>query len=325
MIDAHSHLPADHPDALAMLESLGLRVTNICVDSHELGGLDSQRAWYRRLITDHPQRFAWCTSFSLEGFGSADWPERVIEQLRADFAAGAIAAKVWKNVGMDLRDPATREYVFVDDPRFDPVFRFLEQSGRPLMMHIGEPMACWSALDPESPHYPYYAANPQWHWHNRTDVPTHARLIASRDAIAERYPGLTVIGAHFGSLEYDLSELARRLDRYPNLMADTSARLGDVALLARKDHAATRAFFIRYADRILWGKDWVFTRPFSQMPEEERTRAVGYVRRGYEQERRFYTGADVLQVDRKDVQGLGLPADVIDRLFEGNARRVYGL
>ena len=135
----------------AIVESLGLRVINICVDSTELGGLDAQRAWYRAPVAKHPATFSWCTSFSLDGFGERGWADCAIAQLDEDFSTGAIACKFWKNIGMDLRDFKMGEYVFVDDERFTPIFEHLAKHHRPTLMHIGEPLACSDALDPESP------------------------------------------------------------------------------------------------------------------------------------------------------------------------------
>jgi Amidohydrolase len=322
-IDAHSHLPLDDDATRAVAEELGLRIVNICVDSKELGGLDSQRGWYLDLIHAHPKSFGWCTSFSLEAFGAANWADRAIAQLDRDFGDGAIACKVWKNVGMDLRDPVSGAYVLVDDERFNPVFAYLQKIARPLLMHIGEPMACWSALDPASPHYAYYSKNPQWHWHGRSDVPSHPQLMAARDRVIERFARLTVIGAHFGSLESDFTALAERFDRYPNFFVDTSARLGDVALLARRDYNATKEFFIRYADRILWGIDWVVIQPTSQLPLERREQLQRSLRHQYELEWRFYSTDDELLIDNRPTRGLKLSADVLKRTFADTARRIY--
>src|SRR5688572_12249517 len=170
IVDAHAHLPLDDGSA-RVLDELGVRVLNICVDSPELGGLAAQRDWYRNLRTHRPDRFSWCTSFSLNGFGTVGWAARAIESLDADFTSGSIACKLWKNVGMGVRNPRSGDFVFVDDERLEPIFHHLESAGKPALMHIGEPLACWRALDPESPHYLYYKGNPQWHWHGRTDVP----------------------------------------------------------------------------------------------------------------------------------------------------------
>jgi predicted TIM-barrel fold metal-dependent hydrolase len=327
-LDAHSHLPADTDAARAVLASLSLGVVNICVASLELGGLDAQRGWYRALRQAEPARFGWCTSFPLDGIDDADYADRVVAQLEQDFADGATAVKVWKNVGMELRDPATGAYVFVDDARFDPVFAHLARTGRPTLMHIGEPLACWRPLDPDCPHFGYYSANPQWHWHGRPHVPSHAALMAARDRVMERHPDLVLIGAHYGSHEYDLNEVAARFERFPNFLVDTSARTGDLARHVARDRDAVRSFFAQYAGRILWGVDWVFTKPFSATAASDPARAAALlanVKAGYERELAFFTTDAEMQIGKTTARGLGLSDSVRERVMRGNARSVYGL
>ena len=79
--------------------------------------------------------------------------------------------------------------------------RGLEREGRVLIMHTGEPRACWLPLDPKSPHYAYYSEHPQWHMHGRTDFPSHAELIAGRDRVLERHPRVAVCTIYNGNLD----------------------------------------------------------------------------------------------------------------------------
>ena len=71
---------------------------------------------------------------------------------------------------------------------------------------------------------------------------------------------------------------SRRLDRYPNLAVDISARLGDLAF---QDSAKVRDFFLAYQDRILFGTDVVMRQRPSTMSEEKmpgrNCRPGGYV------------------------------------------------
>lgn len=321
-IDAHSHLPLDTPDSRAVLEAFDLRVLNITVAHDSLGGLDAQRGWYRTLIREHPTRFAWCTSFDPTPLDAPDFVDRAIAGIEQDLSAGAIAVKVWKHVGMEMRD-RDGGWILVDDPRLAPIFAFLERRGIPLLMHIAEPLACWSPLDPQNPHYGYYSTHPQWHWHGRADVPTHERLIASRDAVVERHPKLRVIGAHYGSQEFDLRAVAERFERFPNYCVDTSARLGDLAVHVERDRPAVRTFFERYAGRILWGLDYVCTAPLSAMPVEQQQRVIESIRRGYERELRFFQTDALITLAGREIRGLGLTGTARDELFHHAARRAY--
>lgn len=323
-IDAHAHLPLTEDSAEQLLERLGLDgVVNICVDHGDLGGLDAQRAWYRSLRQRHPNGFGWVTSFSLDGFGTSGWAERVAATITEDVSAGACGVKVWKNVGMELRDPTTGNWVFADDPRFAPVYRAVARAGVPLLTHIAEPIQAWRELDPKNPHFGYFSQARKWHWHGRTDVPTHERLIASRDAIVEANPDLTVIGLHLGSQEHDLSAVAERLDRWPNYHVDTGARLGDLVVHADTDRDALRSFLTQYSRRVIWGVDWVLTRPEAAMSPDDRAKFHAALAARYKLEKQFLSTDDPMDILSRRVRGLALEGEVLTRLVRSNATDMY--
>jgi hypothetical protein len=118
-VDAHIHVNGDTAACLALFERMDIKLFNICV-AHTGEDWRAWRADCQALAEQQPARYAWCTTFDLPDF-SADWAERVIAELEQDFARGAIACKVWKNIGMELRTPSG-EFLMVDDPLFDPVF-----------------------------------------------------------------------------------------------------------------------------------------------------------------------------------------------------------
>jgi len=326
-IDAHSHIPLDIPDAAAWWAELGIDAAmNICVAHDDLGKLVEQRAWYRALAKFEPEKWAWATSFSLEGFGSAGWVQQAISQIRRDCEAGrghATGCKVWKNVGMELRDPVSGAFVFVDDERFAPVFEWLQMAGRPLLMHIAEPIQAWRPLNPRDPHYAYFSNTKKWHWHGRPEVPSHERLIASRDAIIARYPKLPVIGLHFGSQEHDLKAVGERLARWPNYHIDTAARFGDLIVHAEHDREALIAFFDLWQDRILWGVDFAVTHPISLYSEEERAKLRAAMSYQFGLERAFFETDQEMTILGRTVRGLNLRRDVLQKVVRGNARRMY--
>lgn len=327
LIDAHAHLPADHPDALSLLDELGVQVLNISL------GLDAQGAWrtdamsgeqpYQSLAASGPRQFAWCTAFDPPTLADLEKPaqftERTLVGLARDFAAGAVACKVWKNIGLEVRDRDGR-FVMVDSPLLAPVFDFIAREDRALILHTGEPRACWLPLDPASPHFDYYRQHPEWHIHGKPEFPSHAELILARDRVLERHPKLRVIGAHLGSLEYDVGELEGRFQRYPNFWVDTAERLLDLCL---QPHERVRSFFEAYPDRVLYGSDLIFETAFSAMSEDERCAALGRVRLVLEQDQAYYRQAGPLWLRERQVQGLGLSPSTAQRLFEDNARSCY--
>jgi predicted TIM-barrel fold metal-dependent hydrolase len=316
-IDAHIHVNGDHQDCIALLERLDLKLFNVCV-AHTGEEWRTWREACQALVEQYPQRYAWCTTFDIPDFGP-DYAERVIAELERDFANGAVACKVWKNVGMEIRKPSG-EFLMVDDPLFDPIYDYLARSGRPALMHIGEPLACWQPLDENRPHSSYYRNHPEWHMYTKPEVPSHGQIIDARDRMLARHPRLRVVGAHLGSLEYDVAEIARRLERYPNFAVDTSARMRDLAI---QDPETVRQFLTAYADRVLFGTDVVARQPLSALSDTEREAWLARFESVYHQEFAYYETEEILTVANREVRGLGLPVDVLDRLYHGNAAEWY--
>lgn len=319
-IDAHLHVAADHPDSLALLAEYDLRLVNISVAGRP--GWRRQADLWRALAEEHPERFVWITSFDLPTFDEKDYAERVIAQLDEDLShPGCHGVKVWKNVGMELRRP-DGGYVQIDDPIFEPILAHLERRQVPLVMHLGEPLACWRPLTDDNPHAGYYRAHPEWHMHGRDDVPHHRDIMAARDRLLARHPRLPCIGAHFGSLEWDVDELARRFEAYPNFAADTSARLQDAMI---QDPAKVRAFAERYADRLLWGTDIVQGTRHTQLGAAAREGAQAYHRLCLEAELGYWTTAGPVTWRDREFAGLALSPRAQDELFAGSARRWLAL
>lgn len=319
-IDAHIHYGDDDSAFLALLAELDLKLLNICVAASDAPRWRDQADAYSALRRAHPARFAWCTSFDVPGPNDdADYVERVIAGLQQDFASGAVACKIWKNIGMEART-AEGGFRMPDDPLFDPILDFITREGRTLLCHIAEPLECWQPLNPDGVHYSYYSAYPEWHMHNRSEFPSHARLMAARDHMVEKYPDLRVVGAHLGSLEWDVAEVAKRLDRYPNFAVDTSARLGD---MAAQDSAVVRQFMCDYADRVLFGTDIVMRQRLADMPLDECESTLSRVRAVYRAYFDYFEQGGDVAIRGKQVRGLGLPANVLRRLYFDNARAWY--
>ncbi|MBN1642339.1 MAG: amidohydrolase family protein [Anaerolineae bacterium] len=317
-IDAHIHYMGDHADCLALLERLDVKCLNVCVAHGQGDPWREHGEAYRALAAAHPERYAWCTTFDPPDFGP-DYAERVIAGLEADFERGAIACKVWKNIGMDVRTPSGA-FLLIDDPLFDPIYAYLAQEGRTLLMHIGEPLACWQPLDEKNLHRGYYGAHPEWHMYNKPEYPSHQDLIDARDRVLLKHPDLRVVGAHLGSLEYDVGEIARRLDRYPNFAVDSSARTRD---LAHQDPEVVRAFFAAYPDRVLFGTDLVIRTSHAAMDAQERERNLQRVSEVYERESAYYEGDQVTLQDGQHVPGLGLSDGILRRFYWENAAHWY--
>jgi len=319
-IDAHSHIFEDVPEVVEMMDRNRIRIVNVCVR-----GTDPERLRQTQAMAEQQQakygrrRFPFASTFDLTRRDDPDYVEQVKRWLDASFEKGAVMAKIWKEVGMAIKDRNGR-FILPDDPRFEPIYAFLAERGKPLLAHLAEPREAWLPLDPQSVHYGYYSKNPEWHLYGRSGFPSHAEIVASRDRILERHPRLTVIGAHLGSLEHDVDELALRLDRYPNFFVDCSARTVD---LTRQPHDKVRAFLIRFQDRVLYGLDQTRAPdPQRESSAEERLRFARSLEESYRRDFRYYAGEGEMDYRGKTVRCLGLPREVLEKLYHRNAERV---
>lgn len=277
---------------------------------------------------ENSDRLILCTSFDASRIDEPDFAENVIASLKQDIADGAKIVKVWKNIGMVFKDQAG-QFIQIDDPRFQPIWDYLTEQRIPVLAHIGEPRAAWLPLDPKDPHYDYYANHPQYHAYNLPEIPRWETIIAARDRWLERNPNLVVVGAHMGSMAYDVDEVAKRLDAYPNFYVDTAERFGDLAI---QPSDKVRQFFITYQDRIVFGTDLGTGRPVEELSEEElQAEREDLIRRRLEVTWEYVSSSDSLEFVRTgtpfktQTQGLGLPADVLEKFYYRNAVRILGL
>lgn len=319
-IDAHIHYAGDHPEDRALLDRHHLKLFNISVPTPDKERWRERTARWQKLTDDDPSHYGWCAGFDLPTFDENDYAERCIADLERYFEAGAVACKIWKNIGMEVQKPSG-EFIMVDDALFDPIYDYLEKMDVALLLHIGEPLACWQPLDnPNNPHYGYYKNNPQWHMYGKADFPSHSEIIAARDRLVAKRPKLRIIGAHLASLEWDVDEVAQRLKDFPNFAVDTSARMLD---LTWQDTAKVRAFFAAFPEQILYGSDMVYDGFSSELEEEKRQARIESADARWQMEFDYYESAGMVDVRGRAVQGLGLKGELLEKFYYKNAERWY--
>jgi predicted TIM-barrel fold metal-dependent hydrolase len=296
-----------------MLQQLHLHVVDICVvDRHSKRGLLATQVREASAVIHENHGHAWlCTTFDPYKVNDADFATQAVRQLNQNFADGAVAVKIWKNVGMEIQRPDGK-YVMPDDPVFAPIYRDIAAHHKTLIAHLAEPDSCWLPPNPASPDYSYYNENPQWYMYRHPERPSKATILAARDHLLAEYPQLRVVGAHLGSMETDVDRIARRFDRYPNFAVDTAAR---VPYLMLQPRAKVRAFLIKYQDRILYGTD------LELLPGENAPQKLKWWRESYARDWRYFATDAVIDYNGHKVRGLALPAPVLHKIFHDNAVR----
>lgn len=313
-IDAHAHVAPPPAAFLQMLERQQVRLLNVTIVDPLAPGFDKpepQATWAAGIARQSAGRIAWAAPFDPSGFEDASWSKQQIRRLEADFLRGAVAVKIYKSVGMQQQS-SRGDYVLPSDPAFAPVLEFLAANGKPLLAHLAEPQSSWQPLNPSDPHYNYYKANPDWHMYQHPKRPSWQTIIDARDKMLAAHSKLKVVGCHLGSMEHDVDEVARRLDRYPNFAVDTAARMPD---LMRQPREKVRAFLIRYQDRVLWGTDLM------ELKWEEPEKIVGRWESAYDRDWRYLATSDSFQIAGRTITGLALPQSVLRKIFRDNALR----
>ncbi|MCL4782628.1 MAG: amidohydrolase family protein [Bryobacterales bacterium] len=313
-IDAHVHVVAPPPAFLEMLDRTKVRILNVTLVDPTVPGFDKQEpqaTWAAGIAQASGGRIGWTAALDPAGFESTGFAHRETERLSADFARGAVAVKIHKSVGMHIRS-RSGEFLMPDDEALRPVLASIAKNGKTLLAHLGEPRSSWMPLDPADPHFGYYKANPEWHMVLHPEVPSWEAILAARDRMLAAHPDLKVIGAHLGSMEHDVDEVARRLDQYPNFAVDTAARVPD---LMRQPRERVRAFLIRYQDRVIWATDSL------ELDWSNPAKAIARWESTYERDWRYFATGETIQEGARSMQGLALPDTVLRKIFRENALR----
>lgn len=279
-----------------MLKKLNLHMVNILVINDE--GPD-----YKHLQTkiDNGWKFiegshgsaVFCTSFNPYKWSEHGYSADANRQLDRDFARGAVAVKIWKNVGMEIKD-ATGNYLLPDNPVFEPIYKDITSHNRTLIAHLAEPDSAWKPMDPASPDYSYYRDHPLWYMNGKPNAASKQQILAARDHVLELNPKLRVVGAHLGSMEADFSQLGQHLDKYPNFAVDMAARMPYVMM---QPHADVIAFITKHQDKLLYATDNEFS------SEEKGSVAASGWEDTYARDWRFLATNDMVEYGGRKFQG----------------------
>ena len=318
--DSHVHANTASPAFIEQARADNFELLSINVDYPAFTSLAEQEQAVLSLAAADPERFHFATTFSTKDWGHADWA--ATENAHLDEAAkrGAVAVKVWKNIGMSLRG-ADGHLVMIDNPGLDAVFEHVRELGLPLIGHLGEPRNCWLPLEEMTTNNDrsYFREHPEYHMFLQPQMPSYEAQIAARDRRLERTPGLKFVGAHLASLEWSVDRLAAFLDAYPDAVVDMAARMTNLQYQSHRERDKVREFFIRYQDRILYGSDLTLepdAKPAEFRREAHETWLSDWI---------YLATAETRRVDDidADVRGLELPRSVIDKIYWANARRTF--
>jgi uncharacterized protein len=308
VIDVHGHAPGlGTPDGvkrvIEAMDPLNLRMlVNSGGGPGGGGGVAPQLAAIQQ--AGYKDRFALWTGVGFRDVGPG-FGARTAAQIEAEVKAGAVGiGEVGKNLGLRTRK-ADGSRLGVDDPELDPIWATCARLKVPAFVHIGEPSEFFSPLDYTNERWLEMALFRDRRYNDRAQNPSFEDLIAERNRMLMKHPNTTFILAHMGWEANDLAKLGALFDKLPNLHAEVGAILYD---LGRQPRTA-REFFIKYQDRLMFGKD-------SFQPDE-----YPYYWRVFE------TGDEYFDYYRDyhafwKLYGMDLPDAVLKKLYYQNALRV---
>jgi hypothetical protein len=325
--DAHVHINVLDSTFLDQARADNFEVMAINVDYPDFPKLADQRTAALAQMKADPARVHWATTFAVKGFENKNWLPKVKAQLAADAAQGAKAVKIWKNVGMSERD-SSGKLIFLDNPAFSPVADEVQKLGLTLIGHQAEPYNCWLPLEQMSTDNDreYFKEHPQYHMYLHPEMPGYEDQIRARDNFVAAHPGLRFVGAHLGSLEYDVDRIAAFLDKYPNANVDMAARMSQVQYQSVRNFDKVRNFFIQYQDRLLYGTDLTLN-PGEAGTDAQKAEFKRSAHEAWTQDWRYLATPESQRVEmiKADVPGLALPREVIDKVYYTNAVRAFAL
>ena len=324
VIDFHSHVsmrPGSRRRGVPPAELLKtMDAVNLRTMVNLTGGSGEQLATtLETFVRPYPGRFVTMTEPTWTRASEPGYAAWQADELSKAKAAGAVGLKILKTLGLYLRDGGpTGRLVRVDDERFDPMWEACGRLGLPVAMHVGDPEAFFLPIDRFNERYEELHAHPDWSFYGK-DFPAFKEILAARDRVFAKHPRTTFVALHVGHWAENLKAVGEMLDRFPNVHVEIGARIGE---LGRQPRTA-RKFFDTYQDRILFGTDAIplGTETPQQVFGEDLYR-IYYRFLETEDEYFDYAPARVPPQGRWRIYGVGLPEEILRKVYHENAERI---
>jgi len=304
-IDVHTHFNTEmsRTDLDALVKDLDAINLRLAVDLS--GGTGSRLiAGVKNMKGAYPKRFLLFANLSYADVNDPDYGRKAAARLEQDVRNGAQGLKIFKQHGMDIKDASGRR-IPTNDSRFDPIWEKCAELHIPVLIHTGEPRSFFDPIDKynerwlELKQFPNRARPPDRY-------PSWKVIMDEQHDLFAKHPKTNFIAAHLSWLGGDLAQLGQLLDKYPNMYTEIGAVLAE---LGRQPRFA-REWFIRYQDRVLFGKD--ITESFSEYHVYFRVLETNDDYFDYYRRRHAFW----------KVYGLDLPDQVLRKLYYQNALKI---
>ena len=317
-IDVHNHLGRwlsqdgswmgpDVPHLLDVMDACGIeRIVNL--DGRWGEELEANLDRYDRA---YPGRFSTFCHVDWGALAAGVGAEHLLAQVEDAQRRGARGLKIWKDVGLSVRD-ARGVLVRPDDERVNATVRRAGELGMPVLIHTADPVAFFEPVDARNERLEELVRMPEWWFGNGATHPSFTELMNALDALVSAAPDTIVIGAHVGCYAENLQWVGQMLQRHPNFRIDIAGRLAELGRQPR----AFEKLVAEHPDRVLFGSDF-----FPPTPEGYRT-LLRFLETTDEHWPYAESEDQVPPQGRWAVSGTGLDAEALEAVYRGNAERI---
>ncbi len=259
-----------------------------------------------KTVKPYPDRFMVFAQMDWSKIDDPNFSQEMMTQLDDAVKRGARGLKVLKDWGLGVRDKSGK-LVPIDDPRMDPVW---EECGRlqiPVAIHSTDPEAFFTQTDAHNERYEELMRNPSWSFYG-PQFPSKQTLLEQRNHVFAKHPKTTFIALHVANWPENLDAVSNWLKEYPNMYVEFGARQAELGRQPRRAYK----FFTEFQDRILFGTD---AEPVPEM--------YSNYFRWLETQDEYFPYWGYPEQGRWEIYGLGLPDQVLEKVYHGNAEKIF--
>ena len=306
-------VPAE--ELLQVMDRKNVRIMVNLTGGHGSGVAQSVSEFDRK----HPGRFLSFTELFWSRVAEPGYAKFQADEIARARQAGAHGLKVLKQLGLVLREQGVRgSLIKVDDPRFDPCWEACGALNMPVAIHVGDPEAFFLPIDRFNERFEELNNHPDWSFYGQ-DFPPFKAIMEALYRVVARHPKTQFIALHVGCNAENLAFVSQQLDRNRNLHVELGARIGELGRQPR----ATRRFFDRYQDRILFGTD--ATPNGVDVPQQifgDQLYEIYYRFLETDDDYFDYAPAPVPPQGRWRIYGIHLPDEILRKVYWENAARL---